>query len=67
MDIGRTMINHNLPRHRIDAGTFGTMGIGIPFAIAAKACIKDKLVVAIMGDSAFGFSCMEIDTCIRFK
>lgn len=39
MDIGRTMINHNFPRHRIDAGTFGTMGIGIPFAIAAKACI----------------------------
>lgn len=61
MDIGRTIINHELPRHRLDAGTFGTMGVGIPFALAAKAFAGDsKLVVAIMGDSAFGFSAMEI-------
>jgi 2-hydroxyacyl-CoA lyase 1 len=45
---------------RLDAGSFGTMGVGIPFALAAKAFHKDKLVVAIMGDSAFGFSAMEI-------
>ncbi len=37
MDIGRTMINHDFPRLRLDAGTFGTMGVGIPFALAAKA------------------------------
>jgi 2-hydroxyacyl-CoA lyase 1 len=37
MDIGRTMMNHDLPRKRLDAGTMGTMGIGLPFAIAAKA------------------------------
>ena len=37
MDIGRTIINHDNPRLRLDAGTFGTMGVGIPFALAAKA------------------------------
>ena len=46
----------------MDAGTFGTMGVGIPFALAAKAYAKHKLVVAILGDSAFGFSAMEIGT-----
>ena len=35
MDIGRTMIEHEKPRHRLDAGTFGTMGVGLGFAIAA--------------------------------
>ena len=59
MDIGRTIMMHEEPRRRLDAGTFGTMGIGLPFLVAAKACHKNKLVVGIMGDSAFGFSAME--------
>jgi len=67
MDIGRTMINHEDPRLRLDAGTFGTMGVGIPFALAAKAFAKHKLVVAIMGDSAFGFSAMEIGTFFKLR
>lgn len=41
MDIGRTVIGHDLPRKKLDAGSFGTMGIGIPFALAAKAVHKD--------------------------
>jgi 2-hydroxyacyl-CoA lyase 1 len=40
MDIGRTIIMHDNPRKRLDAGSFGTMGVGIPFCIAAKAVEK---------------------------
>jgi len=65
IDIGRTILNHHFPKRRLDAGTFGTMGIGMPFAIAAKAVHPEKQVVAIVGDSAFGFSAMEIDTAVR--
>lgn len=69
MDIGRTMLLNSKPRHRLDAGTFGTMGVGLGFAIAAALYCKDvqpkKKVIAIEGDSAFGFSAMEIETMFR--
>uniref|UniRef100_A0A1B6DJS5 2-hydroxyacyl-CoA lyase n=1 Tax=Clastoptera arizonana TaxID=38151 RepID=A0A1B6DJS5_9HEMI len=71
MDIGRTLLLNNLPRHRLDAGTFGTMGVGPGFAIAAALwCQKnapEKRVVCVEGDSAFGFSGMEIETMFRYK
>nr|DBA24963.1 TPA: hypothetical protein GDO54_012548 [Pyxicephalus adspersus] len=69
MDIGRTMLQNNYPRHRLDAGTFGTMGVGLGFAIAAAMVVKDgspeKRVVCVEGDSAFGFSGMEVETICR--
>mgnify|MGYP000978828502 CR=1 FL=1 len=58
MDIGRTIFTHEKPLRRLDAGSFGTMGIGIPFVLAAKALRPTEWVVAVMGDSAFGFSAM---------
>ncbi|XP_061572638.1 2-hydroxyacyl-CoA lyase 1 [Cololabis saira] len=71
MDIGRTMLNNYLPRHRLDAGTFGTMGVGLGFAIAAaaveKSCNEGKRVVCVEGDSAFGFSGMEVETMCRYN
>ncbi|KAM6909810.1 2-hydroxyacyl-CoA lyase 1 isoform 1-T1 [Xenentodon cancila] len=71
MDIGRTMLNNYLPRHRLDAGTFGTMGVGLGFAIAAAAVEKSrnegKRVVCVEGDSAFGFSGMEVETMCRYN
>ncbi|XP_069552277.1 2-hydroxyacyl-CoA lyase 1 [Brachyistius frenatus] len=71
MDIGRTMLNNYLPRHRLDAGTFGTMGVGLGFAIAAAAVErsenKGKRVVCVEGDSAFGFSGMEVETMCRYN
>ncbi|KAK7508561.1 hypothetical protein BaRGS_00000127 [Batillaria attramentaria] len=71
MDIGRTMLPNQLPRHRLDAGTFGTMGVGIGFALAAALWCRDyapgKRVVCIEGDSAFGFSGMEIETLARYQ
>ncbi|KAK3777898.1 hypothetical protein RRG08_038144 [Elysia crispata] len=71
MDIGRTMLPNILPRHRLDAGTFGTMGVGIGFALAAAIYCRDheprKRVVCVEGDSAFGFSGMEIETMARYR
>lgn len=71
MDIGRTMLLNNLPRHRLDAGTFGTMGVGLGFAIAAQLYCHNyhpkKRVICVEGDSAFGFSGMEIETMFRYK
>ncbi len=66
MDIGRTVLPNFLPRHRLDAGTFGTMGVGLGFAIAAAAVHPDKKVVAVEGDSAFGFSGMEVEVACRY-
>lgn len=69
MDIGRTILLNDLPRHRLDAGTFGTMGVGLGFGIAAALYCKDnapkKRVICVEGDSAFGFSGMEIETMFR--
>ncbi|MEX2159291.1 MAG: oxalyl-CoA decarboxylase [Dehalococcoidia bacterium] len=67
MDIGRQVLPNYLPRHRLDAGSFGTMGCGLPFAIAAAAVFPDKRVVAVEGDSAFGFSGMEVEVACRYR
>ncbi|XP_053743645.1 2-hydroxyacyl-CoA lyase 1 isoform X1 [Synchiropus splendidus] len=71
MDIGRTMLNNYFPRHRLDAGTFGTMGVGLGFAIAAAEVERSKgggrRVVCVEGDSAFGFSGMEVETMCRYN
>nr|XP_054103088.1 2-hydroxyacyl-CoA lyase 1 isoform X1 [Callithrix jacchus] len=71
MDIGRTVLQNYLPRHRLDAGTFGTMGVGLGFAIAAAMVAKDRhpgqRVICVEGDSAFGFSGMEVETICRYN
>lgn len=66
MDIGRTLMPNFHARHRLDAGTFGTMGVGLGQAIAAAAVHPDKKVVCVEGDSAFGFSGMEVETAARY-
>jgi 2-hydroxyacyl-CoA lyase 1 len=67
MDISRTCIPNYLPRSRIDAGTFGTMGVGLGFALASAVVFPERKTVVIQGDSAFGFSAMEIETLCRYK
>ena len=54
------------PRKRLDVGTWGVMGIGMGFAIAA-AIETGKPVLAVEGDSAFGFSGMEVETICRYN
>ncbi|KAK9729387.1 hypothetical protein K7432_000270 [Basidiobolus ranarum] len=67
MDIARTVFDMYTPRLRLDAGTFATMGVGMGFSIAAQVFHPNKKVVAIVGDSAFGFSAMELETAARAK
>lgn len=65
LDMGRQVLNNYLPRKRLDAGTWGTMGVGLGFAIAAQLVDRTKRVVAVEGDSAFGFSGMEVEVACR--
>jgi oxalyl-CoA decarboxylase len=66
LDMTRNVIDMELPRHRLDTGTWGVMGIGMGYSIAA-AVETGQPVVAIEGDSAFGFSGMEIETICRYR
>jgi oxalyl-CoA decarboxylase len=65
LDFTRDVIDMYEPRHRLDPGTWGVMGIGMGYAIAA-AVETGQAVVAIEGDSAFGFSGMELETICRY-
>jgi len=66
LDFARSIIDIYKPRKRLDVGTWGVMGIGMGFAIAA-AVVTGKPVLAVEGDSAFGFSGMEIETICRYN
>ena len=66
LDLARGIIDIYQPRKRLDVGTWGVMGIGMGFAVAA-AIETGKPVLAIEGDSAFGFSGMEIETICRYN
>jgi oxalyl-CoA decarboxylase len=65
LDIARNVIDMRMPRQRLDCGTWGVMGIGMGYAIGA-AVVSGRPVVAIEGDSAFGFNGMEIETICRY-
>jgi 2-hydroxyacyl-CoA lyase 1 len=89
MDISRSAFQLTLPRQRLDAGTYATMGVGCGYAVAAEAAYNwpapknphggknaepggllagtPKRIVCLFGDSAFGFSGMEIETMSRYK
>jgi 2-hydroxyacyl-CoA lyase 1 len=71
MDVGRIVLSHSKPRCRLDAGTSGTMGIGVGYAIAASLVFGDdgkgRKVVTVQGDSAFGFSAMEVEVAVRYR
>ncbi|HZT24421.1 MAG TPA: oxalyl-CoA decarboxylase [Pseudolabrys sp.] len=66
LDLTRGIIDMYQPRKRLDVGTWGVMGIGMGYSIGA-AIETGKPVLAIEGDSAFGFSGMEIETICRYN
>jgi len=66
LDLARGIIDMYQPRKRLDVGTWGVMGIGMGFAIAA-AIETGKPVLAVEGDSAFGFSGTEVETICRYN
>ena len=66
LDFTRSIVDMYEPRKRLDVGTWGIMGIGMGYAVAA-AVVTGKPVIAIEGDSAFGFSGMEVETICRYS
>ena len=66
LDFTRSIVDMYKPRKRVDVGTWGVMGIGMGFSVAA-AVTTGQPVIAIEGDSAFGFSGMEVETICRYN
>ncbi|MFN7087011.1 MAG: oxalyl-CoA decarboxylase [Burkholderiales bacterium] len=66
LDFTRSIVDMYKPRKRLDVGTWGVMGIGMGFAVAA-AVVSGQPVIAVEGDSAFGFSGMEVETICRYN
>ncbi|MGC1611611.1 MAG: oxalyl-CoA decarboxylase [Pseudolabrys sp.] len=66
LDLARGIVDMYQPRKRLDVGTWGVMGIGMGYAVGA-AIETGKPVLAVEGDSAFGFSGMEVETICRYK
>ena len=66
LDFTRSIVDMYKPRKRLDVGTWGVMGVGMGFSIAA-AVVSGEQVIAIEGDSAFGFSGMECETICRYN
>ena len=65
LNYARQVIPTYLPRHRLNSGTFGTMGVGLPLGLGAMAACPDRPVVVLHGDGSFGMNGMEIDTLVR--
>jgi len=66
LDFTRSIVDMYKPRKRIDVGTWGIMGIGMGYCVAA-AVVTGQQVIAVEGDSAFGFSGMETETICRYN
>ncbi|HEY1795986.1 MAG TPA: thiamine pyrophosphate-binding protein [Stellaceae bacterium] len=67
LNFGRQTMPTFEPAHRLNSGPFGTMGVGLPFAVGAKAARPDKQVICVHGDGSFGLNAMELDTAVRHK
>jgi thiamine pyrophosphate-dependent acetolactate synthase large subunit-like protein len=67
LNYGRQSMPTFAPGHRLNSGPFGTMGVGLPFALGAKLAKPDKQVICVHGDGSFGLNAMELDTAVRHK
>ena len=75
MDYGRMLLRCTAWKQRLDAGVLGTMGVGVGYAIAAAVVKQQRerrkpdspYVVCVQGDSAFGFSAMDVETACRYE
>jgi oxalyl-CoA decarboxylase len=65
LDFTRSIVDMYKPRKRIDVGTWGIMGVGMGYCVAAAVTTRQQ-VIAVEGDSAFGFSGMEVETICRY-
>ena len=67
LNYGRQSIPTFEPGHRLNSGTWGTMGVGLPFGLGVKVAHPDKQVLVLHGDGSFGLNGMELDTAARHK
>lgn len=67
LNYGRQSIPSYKPGHRLNSGPFGTMGVGLPFGVGAKAAKPDHKVLVLHGDGSFGLNAMELDTAVRHR
>ena len=67
LNYARQSIPSYQPGHRLNSGPFGTMGVGLPFGLGAKAARPNSQVVVLHGDGSFGLNGMELDTAIRHQ
>jgi 2-hydroxyacyl-CoA lyase 1 len=67
MAVSRVMQTLRRPRHRLDAGVSGCMGVGVPYAIGAQIAAPAARVISINGDYAFGWNGIEVETAVRYR
>jgi thiamine pyrophosphate-dependent acetolactate synthase large subunit-like protein len=67
LNYGRQAIPTYVAGHRLNSGTLGTMGVGLPFGVGAKVARPDTQVLVLHGDGSYGINAMEIDTAVRHK
>ncbi len=67
LNFGRQSMPTFVPGHRLNSGPFGTMGVGLPFALGAKVAKPEQQVIVVHGDGSFGLNAMELDTAVRHK
>lgn len=67
LNFGRQSIPSFVPGHRLNSGTFGHMGVGLPYALGARVAAPRCQVVALVGDGSLGMSVMELDTAVRHR
>jgi thiamine pyrophosphate-dependent acetolactate synthase large subunit-like protein len=65
LNYGRQSIPTFAAGHRLNSGAFGTMGVGMPFGLGAKAAKPATQVIVLHGDGSFGLNAMEFDTAVR--
>lgn len=67
LSAGRQVLQSYVPAARLNSGSNGCMGVGVPFAIGAKLARPEQTVVSVNGDCAFGFNGVEIETSLRYN
>ncbi|MFQ5875434.1 MAG: thiamine pyrophosphate-binding protein, partial [Dehalococcoidia bacterium] len=65
LNFGRQTIPTYFPGHRLNSGSSGCMGVGLPFGIGAALAKPDKQTLVIHGDGSFGINAINIDTAVR--
>ena len=67
LNYGRQSMPTFMPGHRLNSGPFGTMGVGLPFALGAKVAKPGTQVICVHGDGSMGLNAMELETAARHK